>query len=143
VRAVLDANIFASALMRPQGPPGQVLGLLLRRHAFELVMSAAILEELARVLHYPRVRKRVSATDEELDLWLAAMDIVAVPVEGALAVKAVAADPEDDKYLAAAVEGMAESVVSGDDHLLALGTYEGIRIVTARTFLETLKGQAR
>jgi hypothetical protein len=118
------------------------LGLLLRQRAFELVMSPAILEEVGRVLHYPRVRKRIAATDEELDLWLAALDIVAVPVEGSLEVKAVAADPEDDKFLAAAVEGMAEFVVSGDDHLLALGSCEGIRIVTARAFLEVLKSRA-
>ena len=143
MRVVLDANIFASALMRPQGPPGQILGLLLRQRAFELVMSPAVLEEVGRVLHYPRVRKRIAATDEELDLWLAALDIVAVPVEGSLEVKAVAADPEDDRYLAAAVEGMAEVVVSGDDHLLALGTYEGIRILTARAFLEVVKSRAR
>ena len=142
MRVVLDANIFASALIRPQGPPGQMLALLLRQHAFELVMSPAILEEVGRVLRYPRVRKHLAATDEELDLWLASLDIVAVPVEGALEVKAVAADPEDDKYLAAAVEGMAEVVVSGDDHLLALGSYEGIRIVTARAFLEMLKREA-
>ena len=141
MRAVLDANIFASALMRPQGPPGQILGLLLRQRAFELVMSPPILEEVGRVLHYPRVRKRIAATDEELDLWLAALDILAVPVEGSPQVRAVAADPEDDKYLAAAMEGMAEFVVSGDEHLLSLGTYEGIRIVTARAFLEVLKSR--
>lgn len=127
--------------MRPQGPPGHVLGLLLRHHAFELVMSPAILEEVGRVLHYPKVRKRIAATDEELDLWLASLDLIAVPVEGNLEVQAVAADPEDDKYVAAAVEGLAEVVVSGDDHLLALGTHEGIRILTARAFLELLKQQ--
>lgn len=141
MRAVLDANIFASALMRPQGPPGLILGRLLRHRAFELVMSPAILGELGRVLHYPKVRRRIAATDEELSLWLASLAIIAVPVEGILDVKAVSADPDDDKYLAAAVEGMAEAVVSGDEHLLVLGTYEGIRIVTARAFLETLKRQ--
>jgi len=31
-------------------------------------------------------------------------------------------------------------VVSGDDHLLALGEYEGIRIVNARSFLKLLRG---
>jgi len=141
VRAVLDANIFASALMRTQGPPGQVLTLLLRQRAFELVMSPAILEEVGRVLRYPKVRKRIATSDDELDLWLASLDIIAVPVEGKLEVDAVAADPDDNKYLAAAVEGMAEFVVSGDDHLLALGTYEGVRIVTARKFLEVLRHQ--
>ena len=139
MRVVLDANIFASALMRPQGPPGQILRLCLHQRAFELVLSPTILEEVGRVLGYPRVRKRIIASNRDLELWLAALEAVAVPVEGALETHAVAADPEDDKYLAAAVEGMAELVVSGDNHLLALGSYQGIRIVTARAFLDLLK----
>jgi putative PIN family toxin of toxin-antitoxin system len=143
VRAVLDANILASALMRPQGPPGQILVLFLRQGTFELVLSTAILEGVGRVLRYPRVRRRIAASDQELDLWLAALALVAVPVEGRLQVRAVAADPDDDKYLAAAVEGMAEYVVSGDDHLLSLGTHQGIRVVTARAFLELLRSQRR
>jgi len=138
VRVVLDANIFASALIRPQGPPGKILERLLREQAFELVLSPAIVEELRRVLQYPRVRKYLAMSDGDLDLWLAALEIVAVPVEGTMAVAAVGSDPDDDKYLVAAIEGLAEVLVSGDDHLLALGSYEGVRVVTARAFLEML-----
>ena len=138
MRVVLDANIFASALIRPQGPPGKILERLLREQAFELVLSPAIVEELRRVLQYPRVRKYLAMSDGDLDLWLAALEIVAVPVEGTMAVAAVGSDPDDDKYLVAAIEGLAEVLVSGDDHLLALGSYEGVRVVTARAFLEML-----
>lgn len=49
-------------------------------------------------------------------------------------------DPADDVLLAAAVEGMADSIVTGDDDLLVLGDFEGIAIVTSRGFLDTITG---
>jgi predicted nucleic acid-binding protein len=53
-------------------------------------------------------------------------------------IHAVAADPDDNKYIEAAVEGLAQFVVTGDKHLLSLKPYENIRIVTPRVFLDLL-----
>jgi hypothetical protein len=138
VRVVLDANIVASALIRPAGPPGRILGLLFGEGAFELVLSPAIVDELRRVLRYPRVRKRLTLSEVELDGFLLGLELLAVPVAGESTLAVVRADPDDDKYLAAAVEGLAEVVVSGDDHLLALERYEGYVILNARAFLRLL-----
>lgn len=140
LRAVLDANVLASALIRPQGPPGQIVTRLLENRAFELVASAPIFEELRRCLAYPRVHRYITATDEEVSLWVAAIELIADPTEGALNVRAVTDDPDDDKYLVAAMEGRAQFIVSGDAHLLGLGEYEGVRVVTARALLQLLKG---
>lgn len=129
-----------SALIRPQGPPGQILRRLLEDHAFALVTSPAILTQVRRALAYPRVRQRIVGSKEELDLWVASLGLIAEPVEGSLRLRAVAEDPDDDKYIAAAVEGFAQFVVTGDTHLLALKGYEGIRIVTPRAFLALLEG---
>jgi len=139
LRAVLDANVLASALIRPQGPPGQIVTRFLEDHAFVLVVSAPILEELRRCLSYPRVRKYMTVTDEELDLWVTALGLIADSVEGAASLSAVVADPDDNKYLVAALEGRADFVVSGDRHLLDLGEYEGVRIITPRAFLPMLQ----
>ena len=139
LRAVLDANVLVSALIRPKGPPGQVLVRLLRDPAFTLVISVAILTEVRRSLAYPRVRRHLIASDDDLDLWVASLGLVGEPVEGRLRVAAVAEDPEDDKYIAAALEGRAQFIVTGDTHLLALKTYEGVRMVTPRVFLGLLK----
>lgn len=139
IRAVLDANVYVSALIRPDGPPGRILSRLLNEQAFELVVTEAILEELRACLLSKRVRKHIRATAEELELWLAAVSLVADQVEGAIEIQAVKEDPDDDKYLAAAVDGRAEFVVTGDAHLLRLEEYEGIRILTPRFFLHLLK----
>ena len=50
----------------------------------------------------------------------------------------VTKDPDDDKFIDAALSGGATIIVSGDRHLLALGTVEGIEILTARQFLDRL-----
>jgi uncharacterized protein len=139
VRVVLDANVFVSALIRPEGPPGRILVRVIREGAFELVASPATLEELRRTLRYPKVRKSLRLTDEELDLWVDALRAIALVVEGRVSRHVVQADPADDIYIAAAAEGLADYIVSGDRHLLDLGEHEGIRIVTPREFLDLLE----
>jgi uncharacterized protein len=136
-RAVLDANVFVSAAIRPEGPPGQILRLFLCDEAFELVMSPAIVTEIATALAYPAVRKCLRApidTSQWLDSFLLLADLV----EDGVLSSQVSQDPDDDKYLHAAVSGRASVIVSGDKHLLALGDYEGIHIAQPRVFLAML-----
>jgi predicted nucleic acid-binding protein len=53
-------------------------------------------------------------------------------------IEPVCRDPDDDHVLAAALAARAEAIVTGDADLLALDTYEGIRILIVRAFLEEL-----
>jgi putative PIN family toxin of toxin-antitoxin system len=135
-RAVLDTNVIVSGFIRPQGPPGRLLAMLVE-HAFEMILSSEMLGELQEAVRYPRVRDRISLSDEELDLRLAMLDTLSIPVEPK-ALTGVADDPNDDKVMAAAVEGRAEFVVAGDGGLRRIGEYEGIRIVSPAVFLELL-----
>jgi len=140
VRAVLDANVVISALIRPEGPPGRVLVHLLQDSAFDLVASPATLDELRRSLRYPKVRKHLRLAMHEIDLWVDALGALAVFVRGEVSRRIVAADPADDIYLAAATDGLADYVVSGDRHLLDIRVHEGIPVVTPRAFLNLLEG---
>ena len=45
-------------------------------------------------------------------------------------------DPDDDAVIACGLVAQAQWIISGDKHLLSLGSYEGIRIGTPRQFLE-------
>lgn len=138
LRAVLDANVVISALIQPKGASGRILTSLLERNSFEVVVSPTILAEVRRSLSYPKVRKYIKTSDEDLDLWVASLELIAQPVDGNLRIHAVAADPDDNKYIEAAVEGLAQFVVTGDKHLLSLESYENIRIVTPRVFVDLL-----
>ena len=137
LRAVLDANVFLSAAIHPGGPPGRIIERFLRAESFTLVLSEAIVAEVLRALEYPKVRRYIR---REIDpaLWFEDLVVLAELVPGTSQLAGVSKDPDDDKYLAAAVEGRASFVVTGDPHLLVVGQYEGIRIVTPRTFLQLL-----
>lgn len=137
LRAVLDANVLVSAAIRPEGPPGQILRLLLRDEAFELVISPAIATEIAVALTYPAVRKCMRAS-VDTGQWLESILMLADLVEDGALPTPASQDPDDDKYLHAAVSGRASVVVSGDKDLLSLGDYQGIRILTPRAFLAVL-----
>jgi uncharacterized protein len=136
-RAVLDANVFVSAATRPEGPPGQLLRLFLQDGVFELVISPAIADEIATSLTTPAVRKCMRATVDTRQ-WLESILMLADVVEDGVLPSPVSEDPDDDKSLHAAASGRASVVVSGDKHLLSLGDYDGIRILTPRAFLAVL-----
>ena len=57
---------------------------------------------------------------------------------GSVSCPAVTRDPKDDAVVACAVEGNADLIVSGDQDLLALGQYEGVRVVTPAQFAQIL-----
>ena len=137
LRAVLDANVYVSAAVRPEGPPGRIIERFLRTDTFTLVLSAAIVEEVLRALAYPKVRRYVRR-DLDPALWFEDLVVLAELVPGTYQLSGASQDPDDDKYLAAAVEGLATFVVTGDPHLLGVGEYEGVRIVSPRAFLDRL-----
>lgn len=139
IRVVLDANIFASALMNPSGTPATVLRSILEKKNYELVLSQPILEELQRILYYPKVRKRIKQSDQEILMFLHALSISGHLVQQRHAYEVlVTEDPDDDIYLIAALEGWAHYLVSGDQHLLKLQKFEHIKIISASEFLSIL-----
>jgi len=128
--------VYVSAYVRPEGPPGQIVERLLRDRTFELVLSAEIAEEVLQALAYPKVLKNARAKVEP-DLWFEDIVMLAEFVTGQ-PIESVSEDPDDDKYIAAAIEGRASFVVSGDPDLLDIKEHQGVRIVNPRAFLELL-----
>ncbi len=138
IRAVLDANVFTSALIQPRGHSGQIIRLLFTESAFTLVASPDILAELRRVLAYPRIAKRITGTDEELTGYVHALALAADVVTPAIIPHVVQRDPDDDKYVATALEGRATYIVTGDKDLLELEQHEDIAILRPAAFLACL-----
>lgn len=139
LRAVLDANVYVSAVIRPEGPPGQIIERFLRDAAFEIVVSSAIVEEVLRALAYPKVRKHIRGNVDP-ELWFEDIVVLAQFSAGEYEVRGVSEDPDDDKYIGAAVESRAACVVSGDPDLLTIKEHEGLRFVSPRAFLRLLGG---
>ena len=137
VRAVLDTNVLISGLVSEHGPPRQILDAWLA-DCYVLVTSLYLIEELIHVLSYPRIVERIRLDDAELAAILEALLSKAEVVPGQLRLPGVTRDPKDDAVVACAKEGEADVIVSGDQDLLVLGEYEGIRVVTPRRFVEIL-----
>lgn len=140
LRAVLDANVFVSAYVRPEGTPGQVIERFLRHPAFELVLSTEIAAEVLHSIAYPKVLKAARSRTEPA-LWFEDILVLAEMIPGEHRVAGISADPDDDKSIAAAIEGRAAFVVSGDPDLLEIGEHQGIRFLTPRAFLDLLVGR--
>jgi hypothetical protein len=105
---------------------------------YTLVISLYQAEELNHVLSYPRIAERLRLEEAELDLILAALLAEAEVTPGGLQLPGVTEDPKDDPLVACALEGNADYLVSGDRHLLDLGEYKGIRIVSPHEFAAIL-----
>ena len=142
MRVVLDANVLVSAILSPRGAPAQILTAWRAAH-FDLVISHAILAELARVFRYPKIAKRHRWSEEQLQAFLENLPHVAILTPGTLTLAVITEDPPDNRYLECAVEGEAAYLVSGDQLLLRLGAYQGIPILTPRAFLEVLQSQPK
>ena len=130
-KAVLDTNIVASALLFG-GEPARLTALS-QNGQIEWLASAAIIQEYTRVLAYPKFSLTEAEIRELLNEDILPF-ITAVRVGKVPAV--IRQDPSDDHFLACALAGKADVVVSGDHHLLDLGAYHGIPIVNAKTFLK-------
>ncbi len=96
-------------------------------------MSLELLEELSDVLGRKKFDRFVSS--EERDEFLESF------VERTILVEIIdkvqeCRDPKDDKILELALSGKAEYIVSGDQDLLVLHPFRGIKIVNAEEFLK-------
>lgn len=132
MRAVLDPNVLIASLLSRSGAPAQIVSRWLAGE-FELVISEALLAELARALAYSKIRKRVAEDEARafVELLREAVRLADDPEGPAHR----SADPGDN-YLLALAQAERAVLVSGDQHLLALAGE--LPILTPRAFLDVL-----
>lgn len=138
LRAVLDTNIIVSGTISSSGAPFETLEAW-RNRKFMLVISRPILQEVERVFAYPKIKRSYGLEAKSIKAALTALRKYSVTTPGKLKVNNVENDPSDNMFLGCAKEGEADFIVSGDAHLLELRSFEGIPIMTARGFIETIK----
>jgi putative PIN family toxin of toxin-antitoxin system len=137
IKAVIDANIFVSATLTEGTPPAQIIDAW-QEDKFELTTSASIIIEIRRVIYYPKVRSRSPYSEAEITELLMLLERKSTRTPEKLKLEIVTADPTDDKYIIAAVEGKADYIVSGDPHLKDLKQYQGIKIIPPADFVTRL-----
>ncbi len=136
-RIVIDTNILISAVFRDRTP--ELVLHAVRDNKAVYLTSPDIAAEVKRVLAYPKFRKyylEIQRTPDEVyteyvqrtEMVRPSLDLETSKLR----------DPKDRIILACAVGGKADVIISGDQDLIVLGTYNGIPILTPAQFLERL-----
>lgn len=134
MKIVLDTNILVSALI-VDGKPRDLLNVIIAKN-HKLIFSRKIIEEFVKVTAEPRIQKYV--TKQEVTRFL--QDLAAVSklihVRSKLG---VVRDQHDNPILATAYDGHARYLVTGDDDLLALKKFKGVKIMKVSEMLKILE----
>jgi len=131
-RTVLDTNIVVSSAL------GGALVLILEKWnegKFTVIVTSDILSEYFEVLNRPKFRLKQETIDK-ITRYLYQFSEFVVPEER---IRFVEADPDDDKFLEAAVAGQVDFIVSGDNHLRELKEFRSIPIISGREFINWLE----
>jgi putative PIN family toxin of toxin-antitoxin system len=130
-RVVLDTNVLVSALLFT-GEVSKIVELWQKGEIVPLI-SRETFAELRAVLKYPKF----SLTSYEIQSIiqneiLPYFEVVRIEEN----IKGVCRDPDDDKFIACAVSGLADFLLTGDKDLIALKSYKNVKIIRASEFLK-------
>ena len=130
-----DTNVYISALNFSRGKPKQLLQLAMDG-VVHVAISDAIMQEVRRVM-----REKFHMTPEDLqeaEAIISACTERVIPTE---VLDVVKDDPDDNRIVECAVAFGSDCIVTGDNDLLRLGEYAGIKMIKVSDFLQ--RGQER
>lgn len=128
MRLVLDTNVGVSAVIWG-GAPLELLRAATSGE-IELYASPALLLELREVLGRPHLASRLAPQRSSVEQAIRHYGELAISVSPLSTPRAVPGDADDDHVIAAALAARADPLVSGDRHLLSMGSYQGLAIVS-------------
>ncbi|MEW6077704.1 MAG: putative toxin-antitoxin system toxin component, PIN family [Thermodesulfobacteriota bacterium] len=130
MRVVLDTNVFISGIFF-SGPPAWILKAW-EKKKIQMVISQEMLFE------YQKVARELSSQFPAVDI-LPIVELITIHgefVDTKGVHIAICEDPDDNKFIECAIAGNCTVIVSGDKHLLKLGNYKGVNILTPRHFAD-------
>ena len=134
---VLDTNVIISSLLSPKGSPSRIMEGW-EAEKFDVAISQPLIGELERVLGYEKILRHFSNPPKRINALLKRFASVGLWVEPQTEYIVIQDDPDDNRVLECAVAASASYIISGDEHLLALEEFQGIRIITPAGFLALL-----
>lgn len=129
-RIVLDTNVLISGILFG-GKPRLALDLVISG-LIDCSLSIAILDELKDGLQRPKFGFSPDACFHIVEELHGVCDLISVSISFDM----IRSDPDDNRVLECAVEARAHFIVSGDSHLLDLGKFEKIRILSPAEYLK-------
>ena len=142
IRVVFDTNVLVSYLLTHRPPIATLVEMTLGTETIMAITAPRLLEELERLIRYPRLREYVR--EEEGTRFLAMVATLSELVVPPDEVPRICRDRDDDWVIACAVAGDADVVVTGDDDLLALKDMlqevAGVTVMSPAELLTVLEG---
>lgn len=136
MRIVIDTNVFISATFW-KGDSFKILEKV-QNGELELVLSKDIIDEYNRVLNYEEITTKVKIKELEANFILGELVAMSLIVTPMIYHHTVKNDPDDDKFIDAAIQGHAKYIISQDRHLLDIKESEGVKILKPEDFLKLL-----
>ena len=137
LKAVIDTNLFISGLFSKN-----TISATLQDHwinlDFILVTSIDIIKEINRVMYYPGIQQKFAPNNENIKRFFKLIFRKAIITKNCYKTDRITKDPTDNKFLACALEGNADYILSRDPHLRNLKHYQGIQIIDATTFINKI-----
>lgn len=134
MRAAIDTNVLLSGLLW-RGPAHTLLEQV-RNGSVVFLSSPELLAELAEVLARPKFDAILSRSNSSREQMLTQVHQLAELTDPPPLAQPVCRDPDDDAVLALATAALADVIVSGDDDLLSLVSFEGIPILNPAQALQ-------
>lgn len=136
LKIVIDTVVFVRCLINPHSRCGKIV--FSHNKIYHLFVSEPVVTEIIEVLHRPELTVKFR-TLKDMD-FLAVMEILGqAPIVEIPLIPLASRDPKDNKFLATAIEAKSDYLVTEDNDLLDLKVFQGIKIVTAETFLQILE----
>ena len=136
-RVVFDTNALISAAILQNSVSNQALTLAAEQ--FEIVVSEATWTEFETRIERPKLFRYFGNLEAQREEVVKTIGRVVKHIVLQTAVTDCR-DPDDNKFLALALDSAAESIVTGDRDLLELHPWRGVQVLTAGDFLRVMQG---
>ena len=133
IKVVVDTNVVISAILFG-GIPGELISFW-KSDRIRPLASREVIDKYIKVLTYPKFE--LSEAEINYILYseiLPYFDIILIKARPVI----IRNDPSDDKFIHCAKAGKTGIIITGDQHLLKLKTYQKIKMLTPVEFLTHL-----
>lgn len=126
IKVVLDTNILLPSTLWNNSEAQKLLFKLIRKNV-QIYSSVEILSEYQEVL-----KRDLDYSDNEISYIMEKIFIITTLIKPKKRVDVVNGDPDDNKIIECAIESSSKNIITYDKHLLNIGEYEGIKIISPK-----------
>jgi putative PIN family toxin of toxin-antitoxin system len=132
MKVVIDINVFVSSFFW-KGNPRKVVSRVIEG-IDELYITKEILGQIFEVMNRPKFK----TNKESIEYYIKSIEEIAVELTNNFKIEKGSRDIDDNIILECGIMGRVDYIISGDDDLLVLKEFSGIKIVTPKEYLEIL-----